>query len=233
MASFKDIIQPSVKKLDLVADDLECVTINGNIPPSVDIMSNGDIPIRNPSGGAPFFTDSGLKIDNSVSGVIKITPSDADNELLIRCPSADLFIESSDKDVDIRAGKNVNIVAEQDNINITSDNSGINLTCNSGAIQNNCQSFAVATQSSITLGANNTLTIQVGTNQIVVSTTSVEINCGAGIALKVRNNNGGSVYDFNSSASDNTTYVMPASNGLNGSVLTNDGTGVLSWVGGA
>lgn len=62
MASFKDILQPSTKELNLICDDLECNTINGNIPPSVGTFNNGDIPIRNPLGGTPFFTDSGVNV---------------------------------------------------------------------------------------------------------------------------------------------------------------------------
>lgn len=53
-------------RYDVNFDDVNCNTINGNIPPSVGTFNNGDIPIRNPIGGSPFFTDSGTGI-NSLS----------------------------------------------------------------------------------------------------------------------------------------------------------------------
>lgn len=207
-------------KYSITVNDLECNTINGVSPASTAGFTTSDILIK---GALTPLEDSGVQIIG-ITGSKEIRPTDANDNLLIRSPSGELNFEADDNDVNITAG---------DNVNITADNSNINIECNSGTFQNNAVTFNVAAQSNINLNCNNTLTIQVGANQVIVSTTAVEINCGNGMALKVRNNNGGSVWDFNASASDSTTYLMPASNGLNGSVLTNDGTGVLSWVGGA
>lgn len=215
-------------KYSITVNDLECNTINGVAPASTTGFNTSDILIK---GALTPLEDSGVQIIG-ITGSKEIRPTDANDNLLIRSPSGELNLEADDNDVNITAGDNVNITSDNDNVNINSA-SNINIECNTGTYQNNAFTFNVAAQNNINLNCNNTLTIQVGANQVIVSTTAVEINCGNGMALKVRNNNGGSVWDFNASASDSTTYLMPASNGVNGSVLTNDGTGVLSWVGGA
>lgn len=62
--SFYQTLQSNTNNIryDVNFDDVNCNTINGNIPPSVGTFNNGDIPIRNPLGGTPFFTDSGVNV---------------------------------------------------------------------------------------------------------------------------------------------------------------------------
>ena len=137
------------------------------------------------------------------------------------------------------SGLNVNtpFVGE---IQLSTTNINDSLTVNANNITLNTPNTANLTAdnaqlilfNNMSIGVNNNLTIQVGPNQILLSPTSVQINCGSGVGMTISNNNAGDVWNFSGSALGGS-YTMPLTNGLNGSVLTNDGSGNLSWVGGA
>lgn len=154
-------------------------------------------------GTNPILTDSGMSIVSSLN-TLEIKPQSAANNLKL----------SSEGRVIVQANNNINLVSATANINNTSE------------------SFSVIAYNTIQLGANNQLIIQIGANQVIVTPTAVEINSGAGIGLKISNNNAADVWNFSGSATGGS-YTMPTTGGLNGSVLTNDGFGGLSWVGGA
>jgi hypothetical protein len=155
------------------------------------------------TGGVPIFDDSGLQITNISTNII-LEPSDNLNSLNLIS----------------QQGVNVNGVF------------GINLDATAASISSQCDTFGVVSYNAIQLNANNSVTIQCGPNQIVLSPTSLEINCGSGVGLVISNNNSGDQWKFSTSATGGV-FNMPSTGGLNGSVLTNDGLGNLSWNGGA
>jgi hypothetical protein len=177
------------------------------IPPVIGSGNPGDIAVF--SGTVPILNDSNINIDTPFLGnkVIKTsTPTD-----------------------------NLALQSDQGAVSLNAPNGNIFLNANtsSGNIDMYAVNMQMISYGNISLSGNGGLTLQAGGGaQIKINNDgSIEINAPSGFPITINGNGGADKWIFSGVASGGS-YTMPLFGGAPGSVLTNDGSGNLSWVGG-
>ena len=222
-------VADSIIKVNGTATGLEEASASSIVGPAVGTGTTGDIPVFTGSA-PPVLADSGVNIDGSknMTGINSITMSGSGE-----ISSIGGLNGGATGPLDITSPNSINLNTNN-SVSINPSNGSIYLNANTstGNIDQYAASMQMISYNTISLNANNGLIIQCGPNQIQITPTDIMINSYSGVGLTISNNNHQDVWKF-SGAATGGQYVMPLTNGLNGSVLTNDGFGNLSWVGGA
>ena len=154
------------------------------------------------SGSVPILNDSGLNVTSAFGNII-MQPSN---------PSNGMSLNS-------QQGVNLNT---QQSVNVNAINN----------VDLQAQTIQLISTNSISHNANNNVVIQCGPNQINITPSSVQINCGSGVGMSISNNNHLDVWNFSGTATGGS-YTMPLTPAVGVCHLSNDGAGNLSWALGA
>ena len=177
---------------------------------------------------------------NSVSSIVNVAVgSGIAGDLAMFSPSGPPILNDSGLNASVAFG---NIILQPSNpSNGMSLNSqqGVNLntqqSVNVNAVNNvdlQAQGIQLISYDTISLNANNNVVIQCGPNQINITPSSVQINCGSGVGMSISNNNHLDVWNFSGIATGGS-YTMPLTPAVGVCHLSNDGAGNLSWSVGA
>ena len=197
----------------LIADDLVSVNSDGTgldlVTPSSLINGavgsglNGDIATF--TGGVPVLQDSGLNISTTFN-TVNIKPASNLNSVRL------------DSDLGVNIGSSIT-----PSTLIDADHATGNISITSASQQ-------MIAFNTITISGNNGVSISgAGGQSMALSNTGIDVTTQPGAGLRLFVN--GMTIQFQPGSTGN--YLWPLTDGLNGAVLTTDGNGVLSWVGGA
>ena len=214
---------------DVSYDNVNANTINGNPVPSVGIIANSDVPIRNPIGGVPFFTDSGISILNAADAIPGATGRIIDLDVLN--PETNLVMS-----FEYAGDRSMGLVGNQDDSlptnviiqnNTTDKGYDIRLYnfSEDGAIKihsNNGGQIECQAEGDFTVNSNGHIVITTSNN--IDSTTIAETSFTANQFTV------SSTQDINLTAGTTLGLSIAANSGTAGDVLTANGDTTCSWL---